>query len=115
MLIERYPHGPAPVYARAVAWGRMLPPGLVHIDSWVVDDTPLNTCFRLIEAADEDVIGVWIASWTDLVDFEVFPVITVTAWRHASRATNTPTDRPGDNGTCPRWSPPVRPSRSAGR
>jgi hypothetical protein len=34
-VIERYTHGPEPVYARAVERGRMLPPGRAYLESWV--------------------------------------------------------------------------------
>jgi len=33
MVIERFRHGPAPVYERTAAHGRMLPDGLRYIDS----------------------------------------------------------------------------------
>jgi hypothetical protein len=39
MVIEKYRHGPGPVYQRAAERGRMLPDGVRYVDSWVVDDT----------------------------------------------------------------------------
>ena len=42
MVIEKYRHGPGPVYQRAAERGRMLPDGLRYVDSWVVDDGPLD-------------------------------------------------------------------------
>jgi hypothetical protein len=42
MVIEKYRHGPGPVYKRAAERGRMLPDGLRYVDSWVVDDGPLG-------------------------------------------------------------------------
>ena len=35
MVIEHFTHGPQPVYERAARAGRMLPEGLVYVDSWV--------------------------------------------------------------------------------
>jgi hypothetical protein len=74
MVIETFKHGPGPVYARAAERGRMLPPGLVYIESWV-DERRLDRCFQLMETEDPSLFDAWIASWCDLVDFEVVPVI----------------------------------------
>jgi hypothetical protein len=76
MVIERYLSGPGPVYERAAARGRMLPEGLVYVNSWVVDDGGLEQCFQLMETSDPALFDVWFARWSDLVSFEVHPVIT---------------------------------------
>jgi hypothetical protein len=76
MVIERYLAGPRPVYQRAAARGRMLPEGLAYADSWVVDDGGMDRCFQLMETSDAALFDVWFARWSDLVSFEVFPVIT---------------------------------------
>jgi hypothetical protein len=47
MVIEKYRHGPGPVYQRAAERGRMLPENLRYVDSWVVDDGRLDRCFQL--------------------------------------------------------------------
>jgi hypothetical protein len=75
MVIERYLAGPGPVYERAASRGRMLPDGLRYLDSWVVDDERLDRCFQLMETDDPTLFDVWRANWSDLGDFEVFPVI----------------------------------------
>jgi Protein of unknown function (DUF3303) len=75
MVIETYRHGPEPVYRRAAERGRMLPPGLTYVDSWVVDDAALDRCFQLMETDDPALFDEWIAAWSDLVEFEVVPVI----------------------------------------
>jgi hypothetical protein len=75
MVLERFRHGPAPVYKRAAAHGRMLPHGLRYIDSWIEDRTR-NRCFQLIEADDEALLHEWAAKWEDLVDFQFIPVIS---------------------------------------
>jgi Protein of unknown function (DUF3303) len=75
LVIERYKRGPEPVYRRASARGRMLPEGLRYLDSWIVDDGKLDTCFQLMETDDPDLLGIWQDRWADLVTFEVKPVI----------------------------------------
>ena len=75
MVIERYTHGPEPVYRRAAERGRLLPDGLHYIDSWVVDDERLDRCFQLMETEDPSLFDEWIAAWAALAEFEVVPVI----------------------------------------
>ena len=76
MLIEHYTAGPKPVYERAAERGRMLPVGLHYVDSWIVDDGALDTCFQLMETDDPALFDVWLDNWRDLVSFELHPVIT---------------------------------------
>jgi Protein of unknown function (DUF3303) len=75
MVIERYLAGPGPVYERAASHGRMLPDGLAYVDSWVVEAS-LDRCFQLMETDDPALVEVWMRRWRDLVEFEVFPVVT---------------------------------------
>ena len=74
MVIETFTQGPRPIYARAAERGRMLPPGLVYLDSWI-DERRLDRCFQLMETADSSLFDEWIAAWSDLADFEVVPVV----------------------------------------
>ena len=74
MVVERYTNGPEPVYRRAAERGRMLPDGLVYVDSWV--DERLDRCFQLMETDDPALFDRWIACWDDLTEFEVVPVLT---------------------------------------
>ena len=75
MIVERFRPGQAPaVYRRARDRGRMIPPGLAYVSSWVEPD--FSRCFQLMECDDPALIDRWIAEWADLVDFEVVPVIT---------------------------------------
>jgi hypothetical protein len=76
MVIERYIHGPQPVYERAAEKGRMLPAGLQYVDSWIVDEGAFDRCFQLMETDDPTLFDVWFDNWRDLVDFEVYPVIS---------------------------------------
>ena len=73
MVVERFTQGPRPVYDRAAQQGRMLPAGLVYVDSWV--DERLDRCFQLMETTDPSLFDEWIARWSDLAEFEVVPVI----------------------------------------
>ena len=75
MIVERFRNGdPLPVYGRFREHGRMAPEGLQYLSSWV--DEKLEICFQLMEAADVSHVNEWIAHWNDIVDFEVYPVIS---------------------------------------
>jgi hypothetical protein len=77
MVIENYVGGAAAVYARARDQGRMLPNGLHYLDSWVDADSR-DRCFQLMETDDATLFEEWIARWSDLVTFEVIPVVSST-------------------------------------
>jgi hypothetical protein len=79
LVIERFRHGdPQPVYARFAAQGRLAPDGLEYVASWVTQD--LATCCQVMRAPEGELgralLDAWIALWSDLVDFEVRPVLT---------------------------------------
>jgi Protein of unknown function (DUF3303) len=74
MVIETFTRGAGAVYERAAKRGRMLPPGLVYVDSWI-DERTLDRCFQLMETDDPSLLDDWIANWSDLAEFEVVPVI----------------------------------------
>jgi len=78
MVIETFTRGARPVYERAAERGRMLPPGLEYVDSWI-DERTLDRCFQLMETDDPSLFDGWIASWSDLAEFEVVPVIDAAA------------------------------------
>ena len=73
MVIEDFVQGARPVYERAAAKGRMLPPGLLYLDSWV--DARLDRCFQLMETDNPSLFSPWTAEWSDLVSFEIIPVL----------------------------------------
>jgi hypothetical protein len=75
MVIETYKQGPTPVYARAAERGRMLPAGLDYVDSWI-DGRSLDRCFQLMETETPGLFDEWMAEWSDLVEFEVVPVVS---------------------------------------
>ena len=74
MVIETFTQGPRAVYERAAERGRMLPPGLTYVDSWVEAGT-LGRCFQLMETKDAALFDVWLNKWNDLGEFEIVPVI----------------------------------------
>ncbi len=77
MVIERFKNGDAlPVYLRFRDHGRLAPEGLTYVSSWV--DHPLACCYQVMETDDRALLDQWMAHWSDLVEFEVHPVITST-------------------------------------
>ena len=75
MVIEHFKNkDPVPVYRRFRDRGRMVPEGLVYLSSWV--DQKLERCYQLMETHDRALLDEWMASWSDLVDFELHPVVT---------------------------------------
>jgi Domain of unknown function (DUF3303) len=74
LVLERYLRGPGPVYERLAERGRMLPAGLVYLDSWVTLPDR-DRCFQLMEAESPALLEEWMSRWADLVDFEVTAVM----------------------------------------
>jgi uncharacterized protein DUF3303 len=75
MVIEHFRNGDAaPVYARFRARGRLAPEGLTYVSSWVTED--LTRCYQVMECHDRAFLDTWMAAWSDLVEFEVHPVVT---------------------------------------
>jgi hypothetical protein len=75
MVVEHFINqDPLPVYRRFRDRGRLAPDGLQYISSWV--DEKLERCFQLMETNDPALLDEWIASWRDLTEFEVYPVIS---------------------------------------
>lgn len=75
MVIERFKEGAAPeIYRRFRERGRMMPPGLEYVSSWV--DLDLNVCYQLMRTEDRSLFGLWLAHWNDLMDAEIVAVRT---------------------------------------
>jgi plasmid replication initiation protein len=75
MIIERFKNGDAvAVYRRLRDRGRMAPDGLRYVSSWV--NEACTTCYQVMETADRALLDQWIVRWSDIVDFEVHPVMT---------------------------------------
>ena len=75
LVIENFRDGdPRPVYSRFAERGRLAPEGLAYVSSWVTTD--LRRCYQVMECDDRSLLEQWMASWRDIVDFEVHPVVT---------------------------------------
>ena len=75
MIVEHFKNGdPLPIYRRFREHGRLAPEGLHYLSSWV--DEKLERCFQLMEADDASQLEQWIANWSDIVEFEIYPVIS---------------------------------------
>ena len=75
MVVEQFKNKDAvAVYQRFLDRGRMAPQGLEYVSSWV--DQKLERCYQLMETEDRTLLDQWIANWSDLVDFEVYAVLT---------------------------------------
>jgi hypothetical protein len=75
MVIEKFRDGAlVRVGERFAQQGRMLPEGVTYEASWL--DEAGTTCFQLMDAPDRAFLDMWIARWSDLVEFEVVPVLT---------------------------------------
>jgi len=75
MVVEKFVQGPEPVYARLAERGRMMPEGLVYVDSWI-DETDRSRCFQLMETDDLALFDQWTSNWDDLMEFEIVPVMS---------------------------------------
>ncbi len=56
-------------YRRYHEEGRLLPPGVHYVDSWLTGDGA--RCFQLMEAESLEHLREWMTRWEDLVEFEV--------------------------------------------
>jgi hypothetical protein len=75
MVIEHFRDGdPSPVYERFRERGRLAPEGLTYVNSWVTAD--LRHCYQVMACDDRSLLDEWMLAWSDLVDFEVHPVVT---------------------------------------
>lgn len=74
MVIERFRGQDAKtVYRRFRDRGRLTPDGLEFVNSWVTAD--LSRCFQVMETDDVTLLQRWVAEWSDLVEFEIVPVV----------------------------------------
>lgn len=70
MVIEHFAAGAqSKVYERFREKGRMLPEGLVYVDSWL--EANGDRCFQLMETNDPALFDRWMESWKDLVSIEI--------------------------------------------
>ncbi|MGZ8845095.1 MAG: DUF3303 domain-containing protein [Pyrinomonadaceae bacterium] len=75
MIVEHFKNrDPLPVYRRFRDSGRLAPDGLEYVTSWV--DEGLERCFQVMETDDRKQLDEWLSHWSDIVEFEVYPVIS---------------------------------------
>ena len=73
MVLETFKPGKADdVYERFNLKGRMLPEGLLYIDSWLSSDR--TRCFQLMETDSVGLFDEWVCHWKDLIEFEIIPL-----------------------------------------
>ncbi len=61
-----------PVYRRFREKGRMTPEGLLYISGW--DDRKSGISYQVMETAERKQFDEWIVNWSDLIDFEIYPL-----------------------------------------
>jgi hypothetical protein len=75
MIVEHFKNKDAvAVYRRFRDRGRLAPEGLTYVSSWV--DEKMERCFQIMETEDRTLLEQWMGNWSDIVEFEVYPVIT---------------------------------------
>ena len=50
-----------------------MPDGLAFVSGWVAAD--LGRCFQVMETDDVTKLQRWVAEWSDLVEFEIVPIV----------------------------------------
>ena len=75
LVIEHFRNAdPAPIYHRLREKGRLMPAGLEYVSSWITED--LAHCYQVMRCDDRALLELWMAQWSDLMEFEVFPVLS---------------------------------------
>jgi len=74
MIIEHFhPQRVKALYERLDREGRVLPPGINYLNSWI--DESVSTCYQVMEAPSLEQLSAWTKRWEDYADFEIIPVI----------------------------------------
>ena len=75
MVVEHFRNrNPQPIHRSFRELGRLAPDGLTYVASWVDDRS--ERCFQLMATDDHQLLDRWIEKWSDLVEFEIYPVRT---------------------------------------
>ena len=75
MVIEHFKAGNSKLVGeRFRNSGRMMPEGVIYHASWL--EPAGNRCFQVMEAPNEELLEVWVNRWSDLMAFEIIPVLT---------------------------------------
>ena len=73
MVIETFlPGCRDKVYERFHRKGRMMPEGLVYLNSWLEKDG--DRCFQLMETNNPSLFQHWILHWNDLIRYEIIEI-----------------------------------------
>jgi hypothetical protein len=82
MVIEHFKNRDAKaVYRRFRDRGRGAPDGLRYVNSWI--EANFDRCFQVMDCDDARLLQQWIASWSDLIEFEIVPVVPSAETREA--------------------------------
>ncbi len=82
MVIERFKNRDAKaVYRRVRDQGRGAPDGLRYVNSWI--EANFDRCFQVMECDDARLLQEWVAAWSDLIEFEIVPVVPSSETREA--------------------------------
>jgi uncharacterized protein DUF3303 len=82
MVIERFKNRDAKaVYRRFRDGGRAMPEGLRYVSSWI--EANFDRCFQLMECDDARQLQQWVVGWSDLIEFEIVPVVPSAETRQA--------------------------------
>jgi 2-hydroxy-3-keto-5-methylthiopentenyl-1-phosphate phosphatase len=75
MVIERFRNreDAKAVYRRFRDQGRGAAAGLSYVGSWI--EANFDRCFQIMECDDARLLQQWVAFWSDLVEFEIVPVV----------------------------------------
>jgi len=74
MVVERFRNQDAKaIYRRLRERGRMMPEGLTFVSSFVAAD--LSRCFQVMACDDVVLLQRWVAQWSDIMEFEIVPVV----------------------------------------
>ena len=74
MVIERFKNRDArAVYRRFRDQGRGAPDGLRYVNSWI--EANFDRCFQVMECDDARLLQQWVVAWSDLIEFEIVPVV----------------------------------------
>jgi hypothetical protein len=82
MVIERFKNRDAKaVYRSFRDRGRGAPEGLEYVGSWI--EANFDRCFQLMECDDARLLQQWVVAWSDLIEFEIVPVVPSAETREA--------------------------------
>jgi hypothetical protein len=74
LVIERFfPDKVKALYQKFAEQGRMLPEGVVFVQSWI--DEKVEICYQIMESDSIEKLWQWALLWKDYADFEIIPVI----------------------------------------